>query len=528
LAEQIRRRGGSHPPLTTLRMFLETTMDRWSQLIPRFQQQIAAYDDRLGVAARDRTLLHIPADVTLSRRTARVVHDFARHLFIPWDDIVAAWPTENQRGAEQWRGLLSVDRARLGQNTEFRRLFQSPLASAPLIDSDVGVLLALPHVLSTDLSRLVERLFAQQSGLRYYRARGETLEKAAVRDLARIFTGGRSLHGGKYTGERPGELIEVDGVIVWEDIALVVESKGGYLSLRARHGDVKAATSDLRKTIGDGFFQAARFVRKLVRDNRVELVNDEGEKLVVDAAKVRRVYTVIPTADTFGSITIDLEGFWRKGIIPESAFPLVIATQDMRLLADVLPTPLEFLAYLDYREEILAHSTIYLADEMEILGNFVGGIDIINQVELEQSAYSFQFTRPEWRRRTHIVAMSTDAQEKYLNPWIEISGAAWQRGDLAACPPPPRRHNSADRKQIERFAGDDDPIIPLANAKLMARLLRHGTVHIIRGGGHLALLTHAGELVPLIHDFVTAPDRMSSECGSRPSDQLWASPPAHG
>src|SRR5204862_558374 len=46
------------------------------------------------------------------------------------------------------------------------------------------------------------------------------------------------------------------------------------------------------------------------------------------------------------------------------------------------------------------------------------------------------------------------------------------------------------RQPVLLIAGDDDPIIPLVNARLMARLLRDGTVHIVRGGGHLALLTH--------------------------------------
>ncbi|MGW4523953.1 alpha/beta fold hydrolase [Amycolatopsis sp. NPDC004378] len=59
------------------------------------------------------------------------------------------------------------------------------------------------------------------------------------------------------------------------------------------------------------------------------------------------------------------------------------------------------------------------------------------------------------------------------------------------------------RQRVLLVAGDDDPIIPAVNAKLMARLLRHGTVHIVSGGGHLALLTHAAELVPLIHRFLS-------------------------
>jgi poly(3-hydroxyalkanoate) depolymerase len=53
------------------------------------------------------------------------------------------------------------------------------------------------------------------------------------------------------------------------------------------------------------------------------------------------------------------------------------------------------------------------------------------------------------------------------------------------------------------LAGDDDPIIPLANAKIMAALLPRATLHVYPDG-HLGLLTRAGELAPLVSDFLRA------------------------
>ena len=51
------------------------------------------------------------------------------------------------------------------------------------------------------------------------------------------------------------------------------------------------------------------------------------------------------------------------------------------------------------------------------------------------------------------------------------------------------------------LAGSDDPIIPLANARIMARLLPDATLHVY-DDGHLGLLTQAHELAPLIADFL--------------------------
>jgi poly(3-hydroxyalkanoate) depolymerase len=51
-------------------------------------------------------------------------------------------------------------------------------------------------------------------------------------------------------------------------------------------------------------------------------------------------------------------------------------------------------------------------------------------------------------------------------------------------------------------AGDDDPIIPLANARLMHRLIPHSRLHVYHGG-HLGLVTEAAELAPVVDEFLT-------------------------
>jgi poly(3-hydroxyalkanoate) depolymerase len=52
------------------------------------------------------------------------------------------------------------------------------------------------------------------------------------------------------------------------------------------------------------------------------------------------------------------------------------------------------------------------------------------------------------------------------------------------------------------IAGDDDPIIPAVNPKLMARLIPDAELHLYRGG-HLALLTEARELAPVVERFLS-------------------------
>jgi len=54
------------------------------------------------------------------------------------------------------------------------------------------------------------------------------------------------------------------------------------------------------------------------------------------------------------------------------------------------------------------------------------------------------------------------------------------------------------------MSGDDDPIIPLANARIMHRLIPNSTLHVFNGG-HLGLVTEAAELAPVIAEFLAGP-----------------------
>jgi pimeloyl-ACP methyl ester carboxylesterase len=61
------------------------------------------------------------------------------------------------------------------------------------------------------------------------------------------------------------------------------------------------------------------------------------------------------------------------------------------------------------------------------------------------------------------------------------------------------------------LAGDDDPIIPAVNPRVMARLIPDACLHLYRGG-HLALVTEADELAPVVEHFLDrdVPDARSA------------------
>ncbi len=72
-----------------------------------------------------------------------------------------------------------------------------------------------------------------------------------------------------------------------------------------------------------------------------------------------------------------------------------------------------------------------------------------------------------------------------------LAGAGWS--SLPALP--------FIRQPVLILAGDDDPLIPLVNARIMARLLPHARLHVY-ADGHLGLITSADELAPRVAEFL--------------------------
>lgn len=57
------------------------------------------------------------------------------------------------------------------------------------------------------------------------------------------------------------------------------------------------------------------------------------------------------------------------------------------------------------------------------------------------------------------------------------------------------------------IGGDDDPVTPLVNHRVMARLMPRARLHVVRGGGHLVLVDSPEVVAPEIIEFLTAAER---------------------
>lgn len=79
-------------------------------------------------------------------------------------------------------------------------------------------------------------------------------------------------------------------------------------------------------------------------------------------------------------------------------------------------------------------------------------------------------------------------------------GYLWQLYALAGWTSAPWLHRISLPTLV--IAGDDDPVIPLANARFLARRIPAARLRVVEGGGHLFLLDEPESVVDDIHAFL--------------------------
>lgn len=189
---------------------------------------------------------------------------------------------------------------------------------------------------------------------RYVRRRGKVVETAALELLQSIFPSAEARDSFKYfvpkddtqrTPEKYSLRVEGDGLLIIDDVALVLEVKSGALSNSARTGDVASLRDNLTKLLTSATDQADRTRARITEDHGLRLGNGSW----LDLDHVREVHTIVVTLEDLGGLTALTDDLVTAGVLPQSLLPLTISLHDLRVIAELVQRPAEFLLYLRRR-----------------------------------------------------------------------------------------------------------------------------------------------------------------------------------
>jgi hypothetical protein len=252
----------------------------------------------------------------------------------------------------------------------------NPLRTAPIITDGSGSRMLVHDGLALPAVREVieSRLKAAGKVAAYDRHRGQWVEDHAVDLLAGLFPGASVHRGFDYfipdpEGAPPQtsprdytKRVEADGLILIDDVALIIEVKSVALTAEARAGVSRRLRGKLRDIVTAAAKQADRLRQRILSDGTLRL--NDGEWL--DVSCVREVHTIAVGLEDLSGVTTATSLLVRAGVLGSGHIPWTVSVHDLRIICELTERPSELLLYLRRRTQPETTSMFLAVDELDL------------------------------------------------------------------------------------------------------------------------------------------------------------------
>jgi hypothetical protein len=297
-------------------------------------------------------------------------------------EIIAAEASLDSGVVDRVLDLFSSPLAARDPADAAREFFEgrSPFRTLPILREPEGSSVVVhAGLLVPAIRERVEEELKNAAGWELYaKHRADYLERDTLRLLEQVFPGGTIHRAFEYfvpdpnvaapetAPERYTKRVEGDGLLVIDDVALIIEAKAGALTDASRTGDARRLSSDLRKIVTAAANQAERMRVRIEQDRGLRL----GDGTWLDLDHVREVHSIaVSLDDLFGIATITSE-LVLTGILTTIHLPWTVSLHDLRIITELVQRPSELLLYLRRRTDPDVTRRFHAIEELDFFLEF--------------------------------------------------------------------------------------------------------------------------------------------------------------
>jgi hypothetical protein len=250
---------------------------------------------------------------------------------------------------------------------EYRGLFdRSPLVERPFVEFEGRFLLAVPGMVLRDTVGLLENRL-MRGPRRFSTSRAKTLDALAVDYLVALLPGSQGFVNLFYEGT------ELDGLVLFERTAFVVEGKGTALSVAAQRGDLERLRRDIGRAVEEAWTQGKRAREYVLAGNMPAVfVDDSGKELVrLEPGQIDEVFIVNPTVHQLAGHASQLPRLRHLGLFAEGEYPWSVFINDLRVISETADNAAVFLHYLVWRARLPLGDRVAVTDELDLWGSYL-------------------------------------------------------------------------------------------------------------------------------------------------------------
>ncbi|MEW6672144.1 MAG: SEC-C metal-binding domain-containing protein [Thermodesulfobacteriota bacterium] len=277
--------------------------------------------------------------------------------------------------------LLDLLSSRFGDNVAFADFEKSPawptndsiIFERPLIKDGGKYYCFMPQLLFRNIGNILEK-WIQQADNGYFenvysKKRGALLEKKALEYLGKILPGAVIYNKLFYPVVENGKPIraETDGLVLYDENIIVVESKAGSLSLSAKRGGLERMRRDISELVDNAYAQATR-TKQYILDADVPVFEyEDGSKAfeIRDKSQYRNIYLFNITLANLAHIAARLHSLKAFNFIQGKEWPWSVFINDLRIISDLIEFPSQFLHFLQRRIRANDYPQFRAADELD-------------------------------------------------------------------------------------------------------------------------------------------------------------------
>lgn len=167
------------------------------------------------------------------------------------------------------------------------------------------------------------------------------------------------------------EWCECDGIILFDDVMIIVEVKGGALSPVSPFSDEEAYKKSLNDLAKNPYEQSVRLYEEYMRLGKIEIYHKESKKnykFITAIENIKFIQACCVTLDDFNEVASQIE---KTEFIRDSDLPVwCISINDLRVYSELFNSPSLFLNYLYQRSHAIRDPYVKPNDELDHLGMY--------------------------------------------------------------------------------------------------------------------------------------------------------------
>jgi hypothetical protein len=259
-----------------------------------------------------------------------------------------------------------------------------PLMSRPFVRHGRRYICPVPQSLEFSLRYSIESYIKPASSerlvtdsrywKRYEEARSRFTETTAIGYLTKCLRHASAYQNLSYDARTEnGELarVELDGLIVFDTVIFLVESKSGTLSLPARRGGIVRMKEEMKELVEHAYHQGLRAKRFIQENARPVFIDGEGREVVIDKNSLDKIFLITVTLESLDVFVTALYQLKGLGLFGSEELPWAVSLPDLRVICEMIEFPSQFIHYLERRKRINEIARVIAHDELDWLGHYL-------------------------------------------------------------------------------------------------------------------------------------------------------------